>query len=46
MGAAVKLSGPNSSPWIVDGGSNGGVMKMAGESRLNMLSVGENIQLI
>jgi hypothetical protein len=46
MGAAVKLSGPNSSPWIVDGGSNGGVMKMAGESRLNMRSVGENIQLI
>jgi hypothetical protein len=46
MGAAVKLSGPNSSPWIVDGGSNGGVMKMAGESRSNMRSVGINIQLI
>ena len=46
MGAAVKLSGPNSSPWIVDGGSNGGVMKMAGESRLKMRRGGENIQLI
>ncbi len=46
MGAVVKLSGPNSSPWIVDGGSNGGVMKMAGESRLNMRSKGQNIQLI
>jgi hypothetical protein len=46
MGAAVKLSGPNGSPWIVDGGSNGGVMKMAGESRLNMRSGGKSIQLI
>jgi hypothetical protein len=46
MGAAVKLSGPNGSPWIVDGGSNGGVMKMAGDSRLNMRSVGKSIQLI
>jgi hypothetical protein len=46
MGAAVKLSGLNSSPWIVDGGSNGGVMKMVGKSRSNMRSVGKNIQLI
>jgi hypothetical protein len=46
MGAAVKLSGPNSSPWIVDGGSNSGVMKMVGESRQRMGSVGKNIQLI
>jgi hypothetical protein len=33
MGAALKLSGVNGSAWIVDGGSNGGVMKLAGESR-------------
>jgi hypothetical protein len=49
MGAAVKLSGPNSSPWIVDGGSNSGVMKMAGESRQRMSkmgSIGENVPLI
>jgi hypothetical protein len=46
MGAAVKLSGPNSSPWIVDGGSNGGVMKMVGESRQRMGSVAKSIPLI
>jgi hypothetical protein len=46
MGAAVKLSGPNSSPWIVDGGSNGGVMKMVGESRQRIGSVGKSIPLI
>ena len=46
MGAAVKLSSPNSSPWIVDGGSNVGVMKLAGDSRKRMGSVGKNIPLI
>jgi hypothetical protein len=47
MGSAMKLSGPNSSPWIVGfGGGMGGVTKMAGESRLNMRSVAENTRLI
>jgi hypothetical protein len=46
MGVAVKISDPNSSPWIVDGGSNGGVMKMAGESRNRMGSIGKNVPLI
>jgi hypothetical protein len=33
MGAALKVAGPSSSAWIIDGGTNGGVMKLVGESR-------------
>ncbi len=33
MGAALKVAGSNSSAWIIDGGTNGGVMKLVGESR-------------
>ena len=46
MGAALKVSDSNRSAWIVDGGSNGGVMKLAGEARTSMGSVGLNIPLI
>ncbi len=46
MGAALKVSDSTRSAWIVDGGSNGGVMKLAGTARKNMGSIGLNIPLI
>jgi hypothetical protein len=46
MGAALKVSGADCSAWIVDGGSNGGVMKLAGNARLRMGSAGDRIPLI
>lgn len=46
MGAALKVSAADSSAWIVDGGSNGGVMKLAGEARMRMKSAGDCIPLI
>ena len=46
MGAAIKASDANRSAWIVDGGSNGGVMKMAGDARMSMGSIGLSIPLI
>ena len=46
MGAAIKVSDANRSAWIVDGGSNGGVMKMAGDARMSMGSIGLNVPLI
>ena len=46
MGAALKVSAADSSAWIVDGGSNGGVMKLAGEARMRMKSAGDSIPLI
>jgi len=46
MGAALKVSESNRSAWIVDGGSNGGVMKLAGDARKSMGSIGLNIPLI
>ena len=47
MGAALKVSDSNRSAWIVDGGSNGGVMKLAGDARHSMRSIiGRNVPLI
>jgi hypothetical protein len=46
MGVAVKICAPDSSPWIVDGGSNSGVMKMAGKSRRRMGGIGKSVKLI
>jgi hypothetical protein len=46
MGAALKVSGADCSAWIVDGGSNGGVMKLAGNARLQIGSAGDRIPLI
>ena len=46
MGAAIKASDANRSAWIVDGGSNGGVMKMAGDARSSMGSIGLSVPLI
>jgi hypothetical protein len=47
MGAALKATDSNSSAWIVDGGSNGGVMKLAGDARHSMRSIiGRNVPLI
>ena len=46
MGAALKVSDSTRSAWIVDGGSNGGVMKLAGTARKKMGSIGLNIPLI
>jgi hypothetical protein len=46
MGAALKVSGADRSAWIVDGGSNGGVMKLAGQARLRLGSAGSRIPLI
>ena len=46
MGAALRVSDANHSAWIVDGGSNSGVMKLAGEARSNMGSIALNVPLI
>ena len=47
MGAALKATDSNKTAWIVDGGSNGGVMKMAGDARHSMRSIiGRNVPLI
>jgi hypothetical protein len=46
MGAALKVSDSNRSAWIIDGGSNVGVMKMAGEAHKSFGSIARKVPLI